>query len=100
MASRAHNPIYLTPLNKNKIDYNQLTKNDDDLDVMTIPNALVSYCNKVLYSTYITLEGQLNQELDAETYSKLSTITQRVFDSWVTLGYLEGGETKIDTSNQ
>jgi hypothetical protein len=66
--------------------------NDECIDVLIIPNALVAYCNQILYSTYITLERQLDKTLDAGTYERLDRLTQRVFDSWVSLGYIEGGE--------
>jgi hypothetical protein len=69
--------------------------NDECTDVLTIPNALVAYCNKTLYSTYILLERQLEKTRDVGTYERLDRITQRVFDSWVGLGYCEGGENNI-----
>jgi len=57
---------------------------------MTIPYALVVYTSTVLYNTYQVLENQLSQ-VDPGEYEELEQLAQRVFDSWVTLGYREGG---------
>lgn len=63
----------------------------DVSDSMEIPYAMVSYCSKMLYSTYISLEKQLNETLDPELYDKLNTVTQKIFDSWIALNFKEGG---------
>jgi hypothetical protein len=69
-------------------------KSQNNLDNLAIPEALVAYYNRLLYSSYLFLECQLSKVdcTDSETYERLNTITQNVFDTWVSLGYREGGE--------
>ena len=95
MTPRAHIQYFEGTENNPK---SNLLKNVYSPDSMEIPDALVSYCNRILYGVYITLEKQLNETLDPEIYDKLDTITQSVFDSWISLRYREGGDS-VDASN-
>jgi hypothetical protein len=73
---------------QNSNAYTNFDKND-----LEIPEALVRYHNKLLYSSYVYLEFQLSQvDTDSEIYEKLNTLTNSVFNSWLALGYREGGE--------
>jgi hypothetical protein len=88
MTQRVSNQLFL----ENDINLNELIKIINISDSMTIPLALVSYANRMLYRTYSTLEDQLEGVRDPETFKKLDTLTQSVFDAWVALDYQEGGE--------
>jgi len=61
--------------------------------VLTIPNAILSYNNKMLYSSYLALETQLSNidpAQDPIIYQKINKLTQSLFDSWLMLGYRSG----------
>ena len=63
----------------------------NDTTHMTIPYALIAYSSQVLYNTYLILENQLSQISPTdEIYSDVDTLAQRVYDSWLTLGYRGG----------
>lgn len=66
------------------------TRIDNSIDALAIPNAIVEYNSRILYNSYVVLEGQLSQidqSQDPEVYVKLNGITQSLFESWVTLGH-------------
>jgi len=62
-------------------------------DYLLIPRALSAYNSRMLYNSYLVLETQLSQ-IDPsecpEMYKKLDVLTERLFNSWVTLGYRDG----------
>lgn len=63
---------------------------------MTIPYAVIAYSSQVLYHTYLILENQLSQISPTEdTYSEIDMLAQRVYDTWMTLGYREGGNNGV-----
>jgi len=62
-----------------------------DTSYLSIPHALIAYNSTMLYNTHLILESQLSQVApESEMYAELNELSQRVFDSWVTLGYREG----------
>ncbi|MEN6293992.1 MAG: hypothetical protein ABFD07_18490 [Methanobacterium sp.] len=72
-----------------------ISKIDDaDNGCLTIPYALIEYHSRTLYNTYFLLENQMvGLDASSEEYAELESITQRVFNAWVTLGFRnEGGE--------
>jgi hypothetical protein len=66
----------------------------NDTTYISIPNAMWEYSNRMLYQSYLLLENQLSQIDSAHEpgmYKDIERITQAFFNSWVSLGYREGG---------
>jgi len=75
-------------------DCTQSESSYSDSNYLTIPHALIEYNSSMLYSTYQILENQLSQIdplEEPEMYQGIEKLVKTVFDSWVTLGYREGG---------